>query len=446
MESQQSMPSITLAIEHMEREFIPKCLLAQELVSRGWRVFIGSMQAIDALANELPESIIFHKSTHPESKRYKELGHFFAFLDEEGGITTPRSKVQEFCEYRYKTLAKDRQDLVFLPGSRFFESVSSMPNTEGVKLEISGWPRVDMWRPELRKLHIRHAEKIKERHGRFFLMPTSFGAASEKGFRKELAAMPTEMFRVVLEQRRESFIKNVEMLKELDALLAPDETLVVRPHASEKITDWKKALRETKNITICRDGDIGPWILSAQALIQTGSTSVVQAAFMGKTNVVYGASKRNGITDTASFELCSFTQDAEELYSILNTSDFYDDSMSRKTQALLTEEMDYNEAKLSVEKIADVLENHRGANHIFEGVSLSVRLRIQAFHFSSAIKTFFQSLGAFRNGRTVYTNLPGGIRRKEVLRVIESLSDLRGITKNFSARQVAPYLVSLEPK
>ena len=167
---------------------------------------------------------------------------------------------------------------------------------------------------------------------------------------------------------------------------------------------------------------------------------------MGKMNAVYGASMRDGITDTASFELCSFTHDVKELYSLLSSSKFQDDSIVRRTEALLKEEMDYTEAKLSVEKISEVLEEYGGADHIFKGVRLSVRFRIQAFHIASALKTFFQRLGAFKNGRTVYTNLPGGIRRKEVEKLIESLSELRGMPTNFCTRQVAPYLVCIEPK
>ncbi|MFM2010749.1 MAG: hypothetical protein RLZZ479_1140 [Bacteroidota bacterium] len=348
--------TILFVIEHKEREFFSKCFLAYQLVKLGFRVYMGSFLTIDAVAERIGPSIFFNKSTYWEkSKYYKELGHKFIFLDEEGGLTTPRSATKEFCQERYSTVNKGNNDIIFLPGDRFEKYVAEMTNTVGVDFFTFGWPRVDLWRKEYRFLYNSEIQNIKEKHGNYYLFITSFGMTSKETFEERLE-IDIELYQKLYKHKYNAFVAYIDLLNNLSHLLKDNEKIIIRPHPSEHIQDWYKIAKKLKNVYVIRDGDISPWILASDGVIQYGSTTATQACLNGIQPIQYKIDWVEGITDTPSFELCVNADSAVEVYNLLTTNkQKYNLEVEAKAISFLKLEMAYDELELSAVKIAKTL-------------------------------------------------------------------------------------------
>lgn len=437
--------TVLLSLEHKEREFLPKCLLAAHLIHKGFRVFLGSSEAIHEIAKIIGPSVFFHKSTHPKSPLYKSLGHTFVFLDEEGGITTPTSTIKEFCQWRYATVSKERQDIVFLPGKRWFEEVSQMPNVNGVKLHVTGWPRIDLWGSKYSILHDDKVQTIKREHGVFYLFPASFGAASQLSFERLIETSPNQMFAEIQIHKRDAFFDYIEMLRELSAGLTLGEKIIVRPHPSEDLREWENALIGFQNIEVIREGDVSPWILAAKAIIQFGSTTVIQSALNGKLNVQYRVKSKSGVTDSPSFDLCVTAQTPREVLSLISNPPQHVEEQINKALGMLEQEADFEKAESAVSKISTILDDLLIGGQFSPKFPPSLKLRLSAIFFGSSLKFFLQRLGFFgKAGKTVFENLPGGITSAEVAKLIDKFNEIEGWADEPLVLQVGRNAVLLE--
>lgn len=438
--------TILFTIEHKEREFIPKCFLAYELVKRGFRVYIGTFAMIDRVAKQVGPSIFFHKSTFvAKSAYYKSLGHKFVFMDEEGGITTPRSSTETFCKHRYRTVCKEREDVVFLPGERFEKYVTNMPNTQEIIFKTTGWPRVDLWREEYNYLHNEAVENIKSKHGNFYLFITSFGMTSKKTF-DERMKLEFDYYKKLFTHKYNAFLNYVELIKELSNLMKSDEKLIIRPHPSESIDDWNNITKNFDNVLVIRDGDITPWVLASDSIVQYGSTTATQAALNGITCIQYKIDKQDGITDTPSFELCKDADTPEEVYELLQEyKGKKDQGMIVKAKEFLKEEMAFDDNELAVTKIANVLEQiaHEPVNPYAPKLYDKVRPYLQ--YTKNYTKWSYYKINKFVPAKkTILDKIPSGIRKDEVQSVIKSLSENDNDVIKINYEQVCKDLVCIE--
>lgn len=437
-----SRPTITFAIEQKEREFEAKLFLAYIFAQSGWRVYLGSTQTINELAESLDPSVIFHKSTHPLSKRFKDLGHSFVFLDEEGGITTPRSGIEEFCSWRYRGVNRENTDVVFLPNKKFENSVKSLSHIEGVELVTSGWPRIDLWRPEFATLHEASVESLRDKHGDFVLFVSSFGAGKKSEFRKTIRDSHTDMQKRVRVQRENAFQAHVELIKSL----ASDARykVIVRPHPHERIEDWKKTLWGHPNIVISRKGDIAPWIRASIATIQTGSTTAVQSALLGVPTMAYKMRDQVGITDTLSFDVCQNVETIEELFEQIESGNSISPSSRDDLQKRLGIEAHFELKRLAADRIREALEIRRPPPAPPASLAFRSRTYLKILYTASSVKRIFQHLGLFRNGKTIVSQIPGGISTKEVGSGLSAFGSSLGGSKPFYISKIDKYACVIE--
>jgi len=436
-----------ITIEHKEREFLPKCFLAMNLVKRGFRVYIGSSEAIHEIAKNIQPSIFFHKSTHPKSPYYRSLGHKFVLMDEEGGVTTPFSTVEQFCKWRYETISDERQDLIFLPGKRWSDAVLAMPNLAGVKVHVTGWPRVDLWRSEFAIVHDTDVQRILDKHGTFYLFPTSFGAGHSSSFSEVINSSPDEMFKRIQQHKFDGFQDYVALLKSLVHILPDGEKIVIRPHPSEKMSEWKTTLKGLPNIDVIREGDISPWILAAKSILQFGSTTVTQAALNGKVNVQYKVRQELGVTDSPSFELSVNSHSPEEAYRLLSEIPQNTSEIVQRATRVLENEMDFDYGQLAVAKISCILEEEALPPVPSVRVSIMARLKIGGYYYGSALRFLMQRMGLSRSrGKTVFENIKGGISAREVSKVIGSLEAVEGWSRVTLCKDIARNVVCISPR
>lgn len=352
-------PTVLITLEIKQRELLSKCYLANKLAKKGFRVYMGSFDTIDYTAKNIGPSIFFHKSTFFQySEYYKSLGHTFVFLDEEGGLTIPRSLIKNYCNHRYKTVSKERNDIIFLPGKSFYKSIIKLPNTKGVKLYTTGWPRVDLWRDEFRFIYESEVNELKKKYKNYFLILSSFGMTGKKTFKERLGMLRKfdtnykHNYNQIYTYKYKNFRNYLKLIKSLSSLLNQEEKIILRPHTSEKIEDWKNLTKNYKNVIINKDGDVTPWIIGSSGIIQFGSTTSIQAALYGRTSIQYKINFKKGITDTPSYELSKNIKSAKKVYDFLKKNKNKESlNLKRLTEKYLKDELSFNKHELAADKI-----------------------------------------------------------------------------------------------
>lgn len=415
-------PQILITIELKEREFVSRVLLARTLAERGWRVFLGSESSLYSLRKRFGPSVFFHKSVHPRFSDLKSLGYVCAVLDEEGGVTTARSFIKEFCGLRHKHLAQSTPDVMFLPHQSFKDYISELPGARGVDLFVSGWPRIDTWTTHTPTIHGRDSEELLAKLGTFYLFPTSFGAGSEKSFREFIDGSNSSVVKKVREYKLSAFRRYVELISYLDKNMEPNETLVVRPHTSESEKDWKYTLRHLTNTVVCRSGDVTPWLMAAKSILTFGSTVAVQASLMGKVVVQLDTKSFTSVTDSPSFELPEVARNPSGVLELLRKED--DGSGKSRAYSFLDTQGWLPPKNSACETIVEHLENFKPHARYELDSNVVIRGQLLTRYIFSYVKYAATKIGLFKgsvkksNTRTNVGNLPGGIKRNNVERVL----------------------------
>ena len=431
-------------MELKQREFVPKILLAKVFAQAGWRVTIGTINSIPRYAEELQPSIILHKGLLPNSKKYRSMGHKLVILDEEGGLTTPWSSIENFCRLRYPQLVTETPDLFLAPNEEFAKQVRKLPGSEKMKVEVTGWPRIDTWFHNLPKTLIDQAIQLKDRHGHFYLYVSSFGAASEKALSK-LAKKGSGYRKARREHRANAFRGQVEFLRNLAGLLPSNERLIIRPHIIESEKDWSNSIGKHDNIEVCKQGDVLPWIIASEGVISWGSTTAVQSALQGKNTLQYSVEEIAGQTDTLSYTIPVSVEGPEHAAKIFSTRKvFAVESVISKMEA--EGWIDRNEAASL--KVLRAIEKIRLGGQPFKNSSIKLRGVLSILHSLSFLKYVAKKMGVFKgdmdksNDRTVFENMPGGLSESEILSTLEGFLDQNDGT--FKVTKLGIHIFSIE--
>lgn len=444
-------PNVLLTIEHGAREILPKTLLAKHLAHRGFRVFIGSTESMEILARQIPPSIFFHKSTlNRSSVEIKELGHTFVFMDEEGGSTIPRSQLPQWCLDRYKTVSSEFQDLIFLPGRPVEKEIGEQIRTKGVRCVTSGWPRIDLWRKEYRAVFSKDANAIHRKYGRFILFPTSFGKAAWLNADDSQSKSRQTFDRQVYRIKQDAFLRHLDLVRYLSHGIAKEMTIVVRPHPNERSKDWRKHLKGLKNVVISKKGDIAPWIIASSALIQWGSTSVIQASMFGKESFLYGDESLEGLTDSASFELCTRLKSKEQILNKINSlseEPFSEDKTKiTEVEKILRREMAFDREVSATQKIVAALSDLGARPSSSVHLSLLGRLHTYYLFVGSHLRWGLRLLGLPFQHQTVAEKIRGGLTKKRLARFIQTLSQIESFGSDITVHRLGANLYSVQEK
>lgn len=443
MRDKSERKTITLAIEHSERELVPKILLAKTLANSGWRVLLGSTEAVDEWLKFANPSVVFHKSTfNARSAQYKQLGHKFCFLDEEGGPATPESQFIDFCNERYSTISPLRQDIVFFPSSKYIQQVRKIVDSSGLKLVASGWIRSDLWRPEMAHYFQNDVREIKRKHGKFFLFPSSFGGLTDRRWAQIIDQDPSEQSRSIQRYRRSRVHDHLDLLIEMRAKLQPEEKIVIRPHPSEDIHAWRKILSEDSQVAIIRRGDVTPWMIAAEGILTFGSTTAIQALVMGKKTVQYKLKKQLGVTDSLAFSKVKSVESAEDVLAELRKPN--SSHKGKELDSSIVQELNINPKKMTSEIICEELSSLDIPRSQLVSLSPKQRIKLTLLHFGSSIKSLVRGTLRLNGEQTISEKIPGGITAALVLEEINKMGLSASGESRLTCESLAKNLVVLE--
>ena len=297
-------PCLIVPVENQVRELDPKLLVACAAAERGFRVFLGSRTRVDFRIATFPRGIYLSKGMTPKSAKMfrimRHLGHEIAALDEEGLVY---HSADEYYARRVSDATLGLIETLFAWGDESAELLRSHPDYPGTPLFVTGNPRIDLLRPELRPYFEVEIAKLRKRLGAFILINTNFSKVNAYFPRMNLLVpaagsdapadlgaagigLPRAFAEGLAAHKGALFDSFREMIPVLHAAF-PEHQIVVRPHPSENREPWKLVVKDLARAHVIHEGNVIPWLAASEALIHNGCTTGIEAFVMEKPALAY---------------------------------------------------------------------------------------------------------------------------------------------------------------
>jgi surface carbohydrate biosynthesis protein len=287
--------ALILPVESQVRELDAKLLLACVAAERGFTAIVGSRNHIGYRATQLPRGVYLAKGGRSQQRLFRilrRLGHEIALLDEEAVV---RVDDEEIWRQRLGPAAMDQVAHFFAWGEDDAELLRRGIQLGTRRVRVTGNPRVDLTRPELRAYFAGEVSGLRQRFGDFVLLNTNFAginhllpAMREERIaveRPETVALAPFLRDFAAHRMRifDAFLKSVPLLAKA---LFP-RVLVVRPHPAEDAATWRDAAAGVENVCVSQEGNVVPWLLAARMLVANNCTTLLEAHLLGTPGVSF---------------------------------------------------------------------------------------------------------------------------------------------------------------
>ncbi len=372
-------PTLLIPVENQVRELDPKLLLACIAARRGFSSVIGSHRDIDLRITSFPRSLYLCKSfTVSNLKMFRiiyKLGHEIVSWDEEALVHLPP---EMYFSRRLSPFTMKYVSHLFAWGEDNAELWRQYPECPaGLPIHITGNPRNDMLRPEMRAFYEREVEEIRNLHGEFILVNTNFNHVNsfspvqnlfqpvnhlgeEAVFGKAARGMTREYAEGFRDHKTEIFEDFQRLIPALEQTF-PSYTIVVRPHPTESQDIYNRIAAQCERVRVTNEGNVVPWLMATRALIHNGCTTGVEAFVMGVPAISYRATV-NDFYDHGFYRLPNLLShqcfDFEELSITLGKilAGELGAANGEERKALIEHHLAAREGPLACERIIDVLE------------------------------------------------------------------------------------------
>ena len=370
--TEQRVPLI-IPVESQVRELDAKLLLACVAARRGYPVVIGRLKALDASIRSFPRSVYLAKSFWPKNFQIlRGLGHEITVWEEEALVHLPpemhfiKRMPKDSCRYVSQLFAWGRDNADLWRSNRHYS---------GTPIHITGNPRSDLLRPEIRSYFDTETQEYSRIYGDFFLINTNFSmvnsnralflpVANGDGDRM-VNPMFTNLPRAFVEQldyhKRDIFERFLHMIPEL-AHAFPDINIVIRPHPSENPLVYHRIAAACERVTVLIEGNVIPWLLAAKATVHNGCTTAIEANLLGVPTVSYGPTEGDGRDFGRAWRLPDLLSHAAEDFTALRkkleliVSGELGCFVGVKREKAMSEFLTSQEGPLACERIVNVLD------------------------------------------------------------------------------------------
>lgn len=294
--------TLLVPVESQVRELDAKLLLSCVAAERGFPVVIGSRAYLHYRVPFLSRGVYLAKSMRSLSDRMFRLlhglGHEIVAWDEEGLVRFPS---EDYYRRRISEAAFRRVALLFAWGADDARMFAHFPGYHGAPIHVTGNPRIDLMRQELRPCFAAAVQQLRDRFGSFILVNTNFGfvnnfvpglnlvQAGPHGTRKlgpNAMGMTSEFAEGMAAHKQTLFEGFQEMVSALSRAF-PDRAIVVRPHPAERHDPWLAIAEDHKRVHVVNEGNVIPWLLAARVLLHNGCTTAVEAGVLGVPAIAY---------------------------------------------------------------------------------------------------------------------------------------------------------------
>ena len=418
---------LLIPVENQVRELDPKLLLACIAAERGFSSVIGSRREMEFNINTFPRGIYLSKSMTVRSLLFFRVAHRFGHQivawDEEALVHLPPDT---YFSRRLDPAAIRYVSHLFAWGKENVELWRQYPNLpDSMPIHITGNPRSDMLRPELRSYYNDDVEQFRHKYGDFILINTNFnhvnaygpdmnlfrpvGSSEQKPqFGRAARGMSREYAEGLRDHKLAIFESFQQLIPELEQAF-PDYSIIVRPHPTEKHDIYQQIASRCSRVQVTNEGNVVPWLMATKAVIHNGCTTGVEAYMMGVPAISYRPKVNDDydfgfyrLPNTMSHQCFDFNQLQDILHKILKGNAGVANGDERK--ALIGHYIAAQEGALACERMVDVLEKLSDITK--NSTETSIANQLACWALSKGLKI----------ARGIKSKLPGSHNRPEFQR------------------------------
>ncbi|MFQ5698963.1 MAG: surface carbohydrate biosynthesis protein [Myxococcota bacterium] len=367
--------TLIIPVESQVRELDAKLLLACVAAERGFRVVLGSRAYVHHRVHAMGRGVYLAKSLRPLSDRMfgilRQLGHHIVAFDEEGLV---RFSDDVYYRRRLSPSALRRISILLAWGPDSARLFRDAPSYSGIPIRITGNPRIDLMRPELREFYRHDVDDIHRRFGDLILVNTNFAMVNAfvPGLNlirpKRAADRPSALggagaglpldYVLGLEEHKRALYEDFHRMIPALADAFPERSIVIRPHPGESFDPWKALAGRRSNVQVASDGSVVPWLMAAQVLIHNGCTTAVEAAVLGRPAVTYRPRSSRRYDLDLPNDLSHGARDLDQLFR--SVADILDGKLGPLEEGARRSVFESHlvglDGRLAADRIVDVLE------------------------------------------------------------------------------------------
>jgi len=287
--------TLLIPVENQVRELDPKLLLACIAAKRGFSCIIGFRREIHFHIASFSPGIYLSKSMTAASdvmfQIMENLGHIIVAWDEEALVHLPP---EIYFSRRISPVAMKSVSSMLAWGqdnAALWRQYPQLPN--GAEIHVTGNPRNDLLRPEIRRYYENTVEELRKNHGDFILVNTNFNHVNafypglnlfqpvknpgeEPEFGRAAKGMTREYAEGLRDLKQGVFEKFQELIPALEQAF-PGYNIVVRPHPTENQEIYRQIAAQCERVLVTNEGNVVPWLMATRAVIHNGCTTGVEA-------------------------------------------------------------------------------------------------------------------------------------------------------------------------
>jgi surface carbohydrate biosynthesis protein len=299
--------TLLMPVENQVRELDSKVLLACVAARHGFSSVIGFRREIHFHISSFPPGIYLSKSMTAASdlmfRIMRSLGHEIVAWDEEALVHLPP---EIYYSRRLSPLAMALVSRMFAWGQdndELWRKYPQLPN--GAEIDITGNPRNDLLRPEIRPYYGKMVEELQKKYGDFILINTNFNHVNafypglnlivppnkpgeQPTYGRAARGMSREYAEGLRDHKQAIFRKFQELIPAVEKEF-PEYNIVVRPHPTENQEVYRNIAARCSRVRVTNEGNVVPWLMATHAVIHNGCTTGVEAYSMGVPAISYRA-------------------------------------------------------------------------------------------------------------------------------------------------------------
>jgi surface carbohydrate biosynthesis protein len=460
---------LIIPVENQVRELDPKLLLACVAAERGFATIIGSHREIDFQIASFPRGLYLCKSmTGRNLKMFKiigTLGHWILSWDEEALVHLP---AETYYSRRMDLEAIRYVSDLFAWGEDNAQLWRQYPGIPGnIPIHVTGNPRTDMLRPEIRIFYEDEVKAIRETYGDYILVNTNFNHVNAffpaqnlfqpvrkpgkpAKFGKAAVGMTREYAEGLREHKQHIFEAFQEMIPALERTF-PSCAIVVRPHPTESQEVYKRIAAQCSRVKVTNEGNVVPWLMATKAVVHNGCTTGVEAFVMRVPAISYRARVNENYDDgfyrlpnLVSHQCFSLEELKDSLKAILTGQ--IGPAEGDQRRKILNRYLAAQDGPLACERVMDVLEGIAARGDQLR--PFGVRDRLSGWALASGrrmIKRFKSYIPGTHAPPEFHRHRYPGISLTELTERVERLQRLLNPHTTLRVRQVDEQIFELQP-
>jgi surface carbohydrate biosynthesis protein len=461
-ETAEAASTLILPVENQVRELDAKLLLACVAVERGFPVILGSRTFVNFAVPAIRRGVFVAKSLRSRSalllNLIRDLGHDLVAWDEESLV---RFNSDEYYTWRFSPGTFKPVSHLFAWGPDDAAMFSAYPGYRVGRIHVTGNPRVDLLRSEVRDYFRPASEALRDRFGDFVLLNTNFSFVNAFVRKLNLILPPGMSRKTVLSRTAQGM--SVDFARGMaghqqaifDAFRAllpvlserfPGRNIVLRPHPSEDHAPWLSLAAGLGNVHILHEGNVVPWLMACSVLLHNGCTTAVEAAVLRTPAITYRPVTSQcfdyALPNSLSYEARTEHDVCELLELVLRGR--LGPCEGPQRDATLNRHLEATDGRLASDRVIDVL---LGAGYGTAPPPRPPVVRALAARVVAGARTALKRVNMRRRGHwnsaEYHAHRFPDIGAGELNARISRFRDLLGRFDGIGACQVSPYLFSI---